>query len=151
VIREGASLEFKVPETDIVVEDDYEYPLAVPGEVRVPELNGAILAIPIPSGSSRQGIERDQLLDPGQLSNQLLVRNWRPGDRFWPAHTKSHKKVKELLQEKHVPQSKRKLWPVVVSGEEIVWVRGFPGRAHFQPAEDKDAILIRERALYEGD
>ena len=54
------------------------------------------------------------------------MRNWRPGDRFWPAHTKSPKKVKELLQERHVAQPERRLWPVIVSGDEIVWMRGFP-------------------------
>jgi tRNA(Ile)-lysidine synthase len=96
-------------------------------------------------------LDPDHLFDPAQLSRGLIVRNWRPGDRFWPAHTKSHKKIKELLQEKHVPQTERKLWPVVVSGDEIVWLRGFPGRAQFRPAEDKKAVLITEQELSEAD
>jgi hypothetical protein len=40
---------------------------------------------------------------------------------------------------------------VVVSGDEIIWVRGFAGRAHFRPAEGKHAILIREQPLSEFD
>jgi tRNA(Ile)-lysidine synthase len=75
------------------------------------------------------------------------VRNWRPGDRFWPAHTKSPKKIKELLQERHVAQPERRLWPVVVSGEEIVWMRGFPSPAKLQAKPGREAILILEKSF----
>jgi hypothetical protein len=33
---------------------------------------------------------------------------------------------------------------VVVSGDEIVWVRGFPAPRHLRPAKNGGAILIRE-------
>jgi tRNA(Ile)-lysidine synthase len=78
------------------------------------------------------------------LPAQLIVRNWRPGDRFFPAHTKSPKKIKELLQEKHVPQPERRLWPVVVSGNEIIWMRDFPVPAHLRAKPGEEAILIQE-------
>ena len=70
------------------------------------------------------------------------MRNWRPGDRFWPAHTKSPKKIKELLQERHLAQPDRRLWPVVVSGGEIVWMRDFATPSRFQPKPAGLAILI---------
>jgi tRNA(Ile)-lysidine synthetase-like protein len=72
------------------------------------------------------------------------VRNWRAGDRYWPAHTKSPKKIKELLQERHVALPERRLWPVLVSGDEIVWMRGFPVPAKFQAKAGQQAILIVE-------
>jgi tRNA(Ile)-lysidine synthetase-like protein len=72
------------------------------------------------------------------------VRNWRPGDRYWAGHTKAPKKIKELLQERHVTQPQRRLWPVVVSGDEIVWMRGFPLPARLRAKREKEAILIRE-------
>jgi len=150
VVREGGSLEFKAPQSDVSLED-YEYLLTVPGEVKIPQMNLAISAIAIPAGRERQDLHPDQLFDPTRLSKQLVVRNWRPGDRFWPEHTKGHKKVKELLHEKHIPHGERRLWPVVVSGDEIVWVRGFPGRAHFRSNEGEGAILIVERALSDDD
>lgn len=143
VIREGASLEFKAPETVHARETDYEYCLTIPGEVAVPEMNLSVSAFIVPPG--QQGMNPEHLFDAAQLSPPLVVRNWRPGDRFWAEHTKGHKKIKELLQEKHIPQESRRLWPVVVSGDEIVWVRGFPGRAHFRPLEGQEAILIREQ------
>jgi len=81
----------------------------------------------------------------------LRVRNWRPGDRFWPAHTKSPKKIKELLQERHVAHPQRRLWPVVVSGDEgdIVWMRGFPVPAKLRATPGRAAILIEEKLLAE--
>jgi tRNA(Ile)-lysidine synthetase-like protein len=73
-----------------------------------------------------------------------MVRNWRPGDRFWPAHTKAPKKIKELLQERRIAQPERRLWPVVESGDEIVWMRGFPVPARLRADTGQAAVLIRE-------
>jgi tRNA(Ile)-lysidine synthase len=95
--------------------------------------------------SSEPGYNPEHLLDRALLAKELVVRNWRPGDRFWPAHCKSPKKIKELLQEQHVTGPKKKLWPVVVSGTDVVWLRGFPAPARLQPrGRTKEAVLIRE-------
>lgn len=91
---------------------DYDLPLTVPGEVRV-DCAGLVLRARLTDSGKR--------LKPGQLR----VRNWRPGDRYWPAYTGSEKKIKELLQDRRVPAETRAFWPVVMTGEEIVWVPGF--------------------------
>jgi tRNA(Ile)-lysidine synthase len=122
---------------------DYEYVVTVPGEVQVDEAGSTIEIRRVPSGMEA-GYNPEHLLDAELLPGPLTVRNWRAGDRFWPRHTKSPKKVKELLQERHVEQSKRKLWPVVVSGDEIVWMRGFPPPARFAARLGREAILIVE-------
>jgi tRNA(Ile)-lysidine synthetase-like protein len=86
-------------------------------------------------------------LDADALPGRLKVRNWRAGDRFWAAHTKSPKKVKELLQERQVAQPERSLWPVVVSGDEIVWMRGFPVPARWRARPKSAALAILEKKL----
>ncbi|MGA8838694.1 MAG: tRNA lysidine(34) synthetase TilS [Candidatus Sulfotelmatobacter sp.] len=127
---------------------DYEYPLAVPGRAVVPELGGVIEALRIPREAAPQEqvaeYNPQQLLRADLLPERLMVRNWRPGDRFWPAHTKSPKKVKELLQERHVAQRERRLWPVVASRDEIVWMRGFPVPARLLAKAGQEAVLFRE-------
>src|SRR5581483_6861189 len=116
----------------------------------LPDLNPAWLRTTNTSSMCREKESEDHnpehVFDPERLGASLLVRNWRPGDRFWPAHTKEPKKIKDLLQARHLPALERKCWPVIVSGNEIVWVRGFPGRAHFRPAygQANAGILIRE-------
>lgn len=143
-LLEGGTLEFQPPQSAQGDPGDYEYALPVPGQVRISETGTVIEALGFGENASGAGYNPEHLFDPGWLTKSLVVRNWRPGDRFWPAHTKSPKKIKELLQELHVPHGERKLWPVVVSGDEIIWVRGFPGRAQLRPKDGSKAVLIRE-------
>jgi tRNA(Ile)-lysidine synthetase-like protein len=122
---------------------DYEHELPVPGRVILPEIGLAIESRRVPGGKAAE-YNPDQLLDADSLPGPLRVRNWRAGDRFWPAHTKSPKKIKELLQDRRVAQPERALWPVVMSGDEIVWVRGFATHAKHRARPDCEAILIME-------
>ena len=149
VLREEDSLEFLGPAATLEGElpTDYEYRLAIPGTVRIQELACEIQAILKVPGDLSAGYNPEHLFDPALLSNELVVRNWRPGDRFWPAHTKSPKKIKELLQRRGISGLERKLWPVVASGNEIVWVRGFAGAGKHRIHDGKDGqevVLIRE-------
>lgn len=125
---------------------DYEYRLAVPGEVLVPEAGTRLEAVLVPRKESG-GYNPEDLLDPRALSAELVVRNWRAGDRFWPVHTKAPKKIKELLQEKHVTGPDRRLWPVLLSGAQVVWVRGFRSPAGLLAKKDTPAILIKETGV----
>jgi tRNA(Ile)-lysidine synthase len=130
-------------------ESEYEYCLSVPGSVDVQETESRFETVLVP-GNAAEGYNPEDLLDRALLAAELRVRNWRPGDRFWPGHTKVPKKIKELLQERHVAGPERKLWPVVVSGTDVVWVRGFPAPAllRLRSLDDK-AVLIREVRLSE--
>jgi tRNA(Ile)-lysidine synthase len=76
----------------------------------------------------------------------LVIRNWRPGDRFWPAHTRSEKKVKELLQERHLPAREKSLWPVALADDQLVWMRGFPVSTR-HVASHEPAVVIEELPL----
>jgi tRNA(Ile)-lysidine synthase len=126
---------------------NYEYRLPVPGSVEVRETRSRFEAVVVP-GNTGEGYNPEDLLDRSLLAAGLRVRNWRPGDRFRPAHTKGEKKIKELLQDRQVSGRERKLWPVVVNGTDVVWVRGFPAPAHLQPnSADDSAVLIREVRL----
>jgi tRNA(Ile)-lysidine synthase len=150
LLREPHALTFLTPDlrTQERVPSGYEYPLPLPGRAIVPEAGIVVEAMRVPSGVGSHTASADQLLNPFLVSKDLLVRNWRPGDRYWPVHTKEPKKIKELLQHRHITGPERKLWPVVASGDDIVWVRGFPGPASFLSKEGSgEAVLIREVPL----
>jgi tRNA(Ile)-lysidine synthase len=127
---------------------DYEYALAVPGAVEVPEL-GACVEARVVDASEVPEPERGQLLDLERMPRGVLIRNWRAGDRYWPAHTAAAKKVKELLSDRHATGAQKKLWPVAVAeGCGLVWMRGFAVPATFRaPAGATQAIWIRETAV----
>jgi tRNA(Ile)-lysidine synthase len=126
---------------------DYEYSLPIPGRLFVPELGAVIEALRVAPDADWAEYNPQQLLRADLLPEQLTLRNWRAGDRFWPAQTKAAKKVKELLQELHVGQPERKLWPVMLIGEEIIWLRGFPVPAKYRAAPGVAALLIRQIEL----
>ncbi len=147
LLREPEQLVFVTPDLrEPALPRDYEYPLSVPGQILVYEAGSSIEVRRVPA-DAQPGYNSDHLLDAESLPGPLRVRNWRPGDRFWPAHTKSPKKIKELLQERNVAQAERRFWPVVVSGDEIVWVRGFPSSARLRAKPGRSAILIVEAPL----
>jgi tRNA(Ile)-lysidine synthase len=125
---------------------EYEYGLSIPGAVAVRETDSRFEAVLVP-GNAAEGYNPEDLLERSHLAAELKVRNWRPGDRFRPAHSRTATKIKELLQEQRVTGAERKLWPVVVSGTDIVWVRGFQASERLQSRKDGAAVLIREVLL----
>jgi tRNA(Ile)-lysidine synthase len=141
VLRNRDQLRFAL-QSDTPPKVDYEYRLPVPGSVEVLETVSRFEVVLV-SGNAAEGYNPEDLLDRALLASDLRVRNWRPGDRFWPAHTKGAKKIKELLQERRVAGLERQLWPVVVSGSDVVWVRGFLASRQLRP-RSQEAVLIRE-------
>jgi tRNA(Ile)-lysidine synthase len=146
LLRGANELVFVAPESfQENVPADYEYTLPVPGSMLVNE-TGSEFEARIVEGAGESSGELDYLLDAESLGNSLTLRNWRAGDRFWPAHTKGPKKLKELLTDLHVAHTARAGWPVVVSGDEIVWVRGLAVSARHRAKLGHPALFIRERA-----
>jgi tRNA(Ile)-lysidine synthase len=144
VSRKAGKLRFESKE-EPTADKDYEYGLPVPGSVEVQETQSRFEALLVP-GNAAEGYNPEDLIDRTLLVAEVKIRNWRPGDRFRPAHTKAAKKIKELLQERKVTGPERKLWPVVVSGTDVVWVRGFPAPVWLGPRSEQ-AVVIREIAL----
>ncbi len=128
----------------------FSYSLPVPGDVAIPELGIRIrtsLVTEVTDSKGNEGYNDDHRLAIGQITPPLLLRNWRPGDRFWPAHSRSEKKVKELLQDRRVPSREKSLWPVALSGNEIVWMRGFPVSARHLAKANEVAVILEDFPL----
>jgi tRNA(Ile)-lysidine synthase len=145
-------LEFELPgEQQTTANNNFTYPIPCPGEVVVAETGTVFRATVGPISANKLG----QAYDPARVSGPLQVRNWRPGDRFWPNHTRAPKKIKELLQERKIPPAQRRTWPVVTiaasGGEQIIWLRGFPPPQEWLPVSGQEqALVIEECALQEA-
>jgi len=131
--------------------ESYSYSLSVPGEVTVSELGTTIRAKLISDGKQKaSGYNAATLLKASLLGSKLTVRNWRAGDKFFPAHTQSPKKVKELLQSGRLgyelSPAQRKAWPVIESAGQIVWMRSFPPSQDFV-GDSGDSVLIEETIM----
>ena len=147
LVHEPEQLVFETPDLREPEPDhDYEYDLPVPGFVIVREAQSEIEVQLIPAETQAR-YNPDHLLDAASVPRLLTVRNWRPGDRFWPAHTKSPKKIKELLQKAHAKPEERHHWPVVASGDQIFWVRGLAPAKEQLATAGREALLISEKPL----
>jgi tRNA(Ile)-lysidine synthase len=129
--------------------ENYCYSLPIPGEVTVPEAGITIRARLISDGKQKaSSYNGATLLEARLLGSELKVRNWRAGDKFFPVHTQSPKKVKELLQAgrlgHEISPDQRKAWPVIESAGQIVWMRSFPASQLFACSSGAAAVLIEE-------
>jgi tRNA(Ile)-lysidine synthase len=108
----------------------YRFSLTVPACVPVPG-TGFSLALElidksetIATGDSVYNSEMGYL-DWSQLSGNLELRNWLPGDRYQPAGASGTRKIADLFQNARVPIWERGRWPVLTDGSEIIWTRRF--------------------------
>ena len=146
---EGKFLIFSRPGADSLT-DDFDLLLPIPGRVDLPQVGIGVEAVPFDGdGDSSYNRERSELtlLDVSKLTEPLRVRNWRAGDRFWPAYGKGPRKMKELLQRRHLVAGERKLWPVVTCGESVIWAHRFAVSEEFKATKVDQSVLIREMPL----
>jgi tRNA(Ile)-lysidine synthase len=88
------------------------------------------------------------VLDRDRLRFPLVLRNWRPGDRLRPLGHRSAHKLKSLLNKKHISRWERAGWPVLMSGDTLVWTRGLPIAAEFVADErTRTGMVIVEEQL----
>jgi tRNA(Ile)-lysidine synthase len=138
VSRNGDEITFRPPSQFV---PEYQYELPVPGRISVAEV-GITVETSVPDGSDRPQ-EENKLVHSRLAKQKWVVRNWRPGERFWPAHTKEPKKIKELLQDRHITGEEKQRWPVIACGDAVIWLSGFGVHRDFL-GDDRDGILVRE-------
>ena len=80
-------------------------------------------------------------LDADKLDFPLLARNFRPGDRFIPLGMKGHKKLKNFFIDLKVPTEKRASTPILISGDQIVWVCGYRIDERFKVTAETKKII----------
>jgi tRNA(Ile)-lysidine synthase len=128
---------------------EFEYPIELQGSetcVTVKEIGCVIRfrSIDWPS-AQRETIKNGWVaLDQHKLRAPLVLRSLRPGDRMRPAGHRGSHKLKRLLNEKRVSRWEREGWPVLESGQNIVWVRGFAAAEFSATSETRKAILVSE-------
>jgi tRNA(Ile)-lysidine synthase len=64
-------------------------------------------------------------IDYESLQFPLIMRNFRPGDRFVPLGAKGSQKLKEFFIDHKVPRFERPKIPLLISGEMIAWIVGY--------------------------
>jgi tRNA(Ile)-lysidine synthetase-like protein len=78
----------------------------------------------------------------------LVLRSWRPGDRFCLEAGAAPRKLSDLLQSAQVAIWDRARWPVLASASRegalearILWARGFGVSSEFRPSGNIGQVM----------
>jgi tRNA(Ile)-lysidine synthase len=83
------------------------------------------------------------LVDADRVSQPFVVRNWLPGDRFYPSNMGGHsKKLQDFFTDLKIPIAARSLIPLVVAPEGILWIVGYRQDARWMPTAETERCLM---------
>ena len=116
--------------------------LAIPGMYAVTPETCLYLEISPRSFTSKKGATlKAAELSLRRLPPVLELRGWRPGDHYRPQGQRRDQKIKEMFQVKRVPSWLRASWPIVSSGDTILWSRTFGAAAEFAANREPGPVL----------
>lgn len=127
IILKKESLSLRTPKTTTAYKyliKDFEnlpFKLEIPQASLILRFREAQKGEIIPSafpGADKIIFEKDAVQLP------IIIRNTRQGDNFYPMGMNGSKTVLRYLMDLKIPESQRKLQPVMESGEEILWIIG---------------------------
>ena len=124
---------------------DYNCLLSVPGDTYIRELDVEIQANLYDIQQGDISIVPDgtyeAIFDYGAIELPLSVRNRQKGDRFQPYGMSGTKKIKDYLMDAKVPLSKRDRIPLLMSGNDIIWVIGYTTHEKYKVHHQTQRVL----------
>ena len=127
----------------------FEYEVVVPGHTTLPLLDAEMVATIVDQPMNSAVADKlpegkfQAVFDLDRLQLPLTLRQRRDGDRFHPFGMRGRKKLKDLLIDAKIPRQDRGRVPVLVSGDEIIWVVGYRTSEPFKiRAETKRRLYL---------
>jgi tRNA(Ile)-lysidine synthase len=125
----------------------YFYPLKLGETLQIPEANVEVISNTLASPSIGSGTDlTEACFDHDALPEQLIVRNFRTGDRFEPLGMSGHKKIKDLFIDRKVGLSERAKWPILIGGDQVLWIPGH-GRSRTALVTPASRAVIRIKVV----
>ncbi|MFC1534165.1 tRNA lysidine(34) synthetase TilS [Thermodesulfobacteriota bacterium] len=109
------------------VSHEFNYVIEGPGTIHMEHI-GRIITLEELKGGMDPDTDTSKstaYLDGDKLRHPLVVRNFRPGDRFIPLGMKGHKKVKDFYIDLKIPSETRASTPILTSQDVPVWICGY--------------------------
>jgi len=117
-----------------------ELVLPVPGEAVVRE--GVTIRAVIEERSGDYADSRGEVfLDADLTVFPLKVRGRAEGDYFFPAGFGKKKKLQDYFVDEKVPRDRRDSVPIVLSGDDIIWLAGFRADERFRVTGKTERVL----------
>jgi tRNA(Ile)-lysidine synthase len=121
-----------------------EYELDLRDEAVIKE-TGQVIKTSLDEEGGEQGDGRTSvLLDGDAVQFPLHIRARKAGDVFYPLGFGKKKKLQDLFVDEKVPRDKRDGVPIVLSGNDIIWVAGYRADERFKVTESTKRFLRLE-------
>ena len=118
-----------------------KYKLEPPCDVAIRETGAVIKSVYEEKGSDPADGRKEVFLDACLLKFPLLIRARAAGDHFYPAGFGKKKKLQDFFVDEKVPRDLRDSVPLVLSGDDIVWVAGFRADERFRVTDKTEKVL----------
>jgi len=82
--------------------------------------------------------------DVGKLRFPLIIRARKDGDYFYPYGFGKRKKLQDYFVDEKVPRDDRDRVPLIISGDDIIWVVGYRGDDRYKITDSTTKILYLE-------
>ena len=121
------------------------YSLEVPGEVILREA-GILIKSSIEEHRAEGKAQEKSvaIFDADKVKAPLTIRARKNGDFFYPAGFGKKKKLQDFFVDEKAPRDERDKIPLVLSGENIVWIAGYRGDERFKITSDTKKIVLLE-------
>lgn len=80
-------------------------------------------------------------LNAERITYPLMIRNFRPGDRFVPLGMSGHKKLKDFFIDLKIPSEVRARIPILTERDMPIWVCGFRIDDRFKVSSKTKKVL----------
>ncbi len=122
---------------------DFCYRLEGPGTYRLgrPGCVFRIREIDVPRPFVPPESANAACLDAEKIRFPLMIRNFRPGDRFVPHGMAGRKKLKDFFIDQKIPREMRASLPLLVQEETVLWVCGHRTDDRFRVRPETRRIL----------
>lgn len=134
------------PVEPFVKEGNHVALLQVPGENILPQF-GIKIEISRLSAAEAAKIKPGRwrlALDIAVLPGPLAVRFRRPGDRIQPTGMSGTKKLQDIFVDAKVPRWQREEVPLLIAGDEIVWIIGYRADRRWLVRHDTEQSVLLE-------
>lgn len=121
----------------------FRYVLGGPGTFHFEEI-GRTISLAELDGSADMNLGNSRqiaYLDAGKIKYPLILRNFRPGDRFIPLGMTGHRKIKDFFIDLKIPSEERALIPILINQNTPAWICGLRIDDRFKVTPETKRIL----------
>ena len=105
------------------------------------ELSSEVLRLNKDKIKFNEAKNTEAFLDYAKIKSPLKIRNWKKGDKFYPLGMNGEKKLQDFFIDCKIPIHMRKLIPIFVDSEKIIWVGKYRIDDRVRITEDTGEVL----------